>query len=385
MSSPGAGDRAHEVVLFGASGFTGALTAHYLARTAPSDFRWALAGRNREKLEQLRAELASENSALADMPVLLADVTDPDSLRRVAAAARVVLTTVGPYIRYGEPLVAACAEEGTDYCDLTGEPEFVDQMYLRHDTRARETGARLVHCCGFDSIPSDLGAYFTVKQLPEGVPIRLEGFLRVRARPSGGTVSSGLAAVTRFPQLVRAGRRRRRVEPPAEGRTVRRSPGHPRYERAVGAWVVPLPVIDLEIVRRSARALPRYGPDFSYRHYVAVYLSSSVGMARAIGKTMVHGLPKPGEGPTPEQRAESWFKLRFVGEGGGSRVVTEVAGGDPGYGETSKMLGEAGMCLARDDVPERAGQLTTAVAMGDALIARLERAGIAFNVLETNP
>src|SRR5436190_16317956 len=118
MSSPDAGDRTHEVVLFGASGFTGALTAHYLARTAPSGIRWALAGRNREKLEQLRAALASENTEHGDIPILLADVTDPDSLRRVAASTRVVLTTVGPYIRYGEPLVAACAEEGTDYCDL---------------------------------------------------------------------------------------------------------------------------------------------------------------------------------------------------------------------------------------------------------------------------
>lgn len=377
-----AGDRAHEVVLFGATGFTGALTAHYLARNAPADFRWALAGRNREKLERLRAELAGVTNA--EIPILLADATDPDSLRSVAADARVVLTTVGPYIRYGEPLVAACAEAGTDYCDLTGEPEFADLMYLRHDARARETGARIVHSCGFDSIPEDLGTYFTVQQLPEGVPIRVEGFLRVRGRPSGGTVASMRLIVTRTPQAVRAGRRRRRAEPHPEGRTATWSMGVPRYERDAGAWVVPLPTIDPQIVRRSAQALDRYGPDFSYRHYLAVdRIPSPLRMARGLWSTLRAGVPKPGEGPTVNERSDSWFKLRLVGSGGGRRVVTEVSGGDPGYGETAKMLAESGMCLARDELPERAGQLTPAVAMGDALIERLQRAGIAFDVLES--
>lgn len=367
-----AGDREHDVVLFGATGFTGTLTAEYLARNAPADFRWALAGRNREKLERLRDKLGS------DVPLLVADAADPESLRRVAAATRVVATTVGPYIRYGEPLVAACADAGTDYCDLTGEPEFVDLMYLRHDARARETGARLVHCCGFDSIPADLGALFTVEQLPEGVPIRVRGFLRLRALPSGGTAASARMILTRFPQVIGTARRRRRAESPPEGRAARTSMGYPHYERAVGTFVVPLPVIDQQIVRRSAQTLDRYGPDFSYAHYFAIG-GSSVGLA----KSLTGRGPKPGEGPSPEERAGSWFKLRFVGEGGGRRVVTEVSGGDPGYDETAKILSETAMCLARDDLPKRSGQLTTAAAMGDALIDRLRRAGITFEVLET--
>lgn len=229
----------------------------------PPDLRWALAGRDRAKLEKLRAELAADTPAIADVPLLLADVNDPEAIRQIATSARVVLTTAGPYIRYGEQLVAACAEAGTDYCDLTGEPEFVDLMYLRHDARAHETGARLVHSCGFDPIPPDLGAYFTVGHLPEGVPIRLEGFLRARGRPSGGTVASGIAAFSRFPQLVRTARRRRAAEPPPDGRNARTIRSRPRYERAVGAWVVPLPTIDRDVVRRSAQALPRYGLDFS--------------------------------------------------------------------------------------------------------------------------
>jgi saccharopine dehydrogenase (NAD+, L-glutamate forming) len=368
------GDREHEVVLFGATGFTGGLTARYLANAAPEGFRWALAGRNRDKLERLRDELG------ADVPLLVADAGDPVALRRVAAATRVVATTVGPYIRYGEPLVAACAEAGTDYCDLTGEPEFVDLMYLRHDARARETGARLVHCCGFDSIPSDLGAYFTVKQLPEDVPIRLEGFLSIHGRPSGGTVASMRLIAMRFPQFVGTNRRRRRAEPTPQGRDARASIGVPHHERVVGGWVVPLPVIDPLIVSRSAKALDRYGPDFTYRHYLALS-----GVGSGFRSMFRGGLPKPGEGPSPEERAESWFKMRFVGVGGGSRVVTEVSGGDPGYDETSKMLGESAMCLARDDLPKRSGQLTTAAAMGDALIERLRRAGISFEALEDGP
>lgn len=365
------GDREHELVLFGATGFTGALTAEYLAKNAPPDFRWALAGRNRDKLERLREGLS------ADVPILIADSGDPASLRRVADSTRVVATTVGPYIRYGEPLVAACADAGTDYCDLTGEPEFVDRMYLGYDSRARETGARLVHCCGFDSIPADLGALFTVEQLPEGVPIRVRAFLRLRARPSGGTAASARMIISRFPQVIGTARRRRRAESQPEGRAARTSKGYPHYERAVGTFVVPLPVIDQQIVRRSAQTLERYGPDFSYGHYLALG-GTSVGLA----KSLTGRGPKPGEGPTPEERAESWFKLRFVGEGGGRRVVTEVSGGDPGYDETSRMLAETGMCLARDDLPDRSGQLTTAAAMGDALIARLERAGITFAVLD---
>ncbi|MEX2375068.1 MAG: saccharopine dehydrogenase NADP-binding domain-containing protein [Dehalococcoidia bacterium] len=365
-------EREHELVLFGATGFTGALTAQYLAKNAPEGFRWALAGRNRDKLEQLRGKLR------ADVPALIADASDPSSLRRVAEATRVVATTVGPYIRYGEPLVAACAEAGTDYCDLTGEPEFVDRMYIGYDATARETGARLVHCCGFDSIPADLGAYFTVTQLPEGVPIRLAGFLRVRGRPSGGTVASARTIISRLPQGVAIARRRRRAEPAPASRAVRTSTGRPHYEHAVGAWVLPLPVIDPQIVRRSAQALDRYGPEFTYRHYLALG-----GTGSDMWSMLRRGLLKPGEGPSPEERAESWFKMRFVGEGGGRRVMTEVSGGDPGYDETSKMLGETGMCLARDDLPARSGQLTTASAMGDALVDRLRRAGITFEVLET--
>src|SRR2546423_4747465 len=167
-------DREYDIVVFGATGFTGALTAEYLVANAPEGARLALAGRNQSKLEAVRERIG----APSDLPLLQADVTDADSLRRVASQSRVVITTVGPYILHGEPLVAACAAAGTDYVDLTGEPEFVDRTWLEHRATAERTGARIVHCCGFDSVPHDLGPYFTVLQLPEGVPLKAEGFVR---------------------------------------------------------------------------------------------------------------------------------------------------------------------------------------------------------------
>ena len=389
-----AAERTHDIVLFGATGFTGALTAEYLARHAPADTRWALAGRNRAKLEELRGRLADIEPRCAELPLLHADVEDPASLREVAAASRVVITTVGPYINYGEPLVAACAETGADYVDLTGEPEFVDLMYVRHHATAVESGARIVHACGFDSIPYDLGVLFTVEQLPEGVPLKVEGFVRAGGKPSGGTFHSAVTAFSRVRQMAKAQGERKRMEPRPSDRRVSGVKSPPRREESVDAWVLPMPTIDPQIVLRSARALERYGPDFSYGHYMAIRrLPVAAGVAGGVaGLFALAQVPparrwlldrmKPGEGPTPEQREKGWFKVRFAGEGGGERVVTEVAGGDPGYGETSKMLAESALCLAHDDLPGTAGQLTTAVAMGDALIDRLQRAGISFSVLE---
>ncbi|MFD5710764.1 saccharopine dehydrogenase family protein [Streptomyces pharetrae] len=381
-------DRPYDIVLFGATGFVGTLTAEYLAAHAPRELRWAIAGRGETKLRRLRERLPGG----AEIGVLVADVADPASLRRLAEHARVVATTVGPYVTYGEELVAACADTGADYLDLTGEPEFVDLMYVRHDARARETGARLVHACGFDSVPHDLGVYFTVRQLPEGVPLRVDGFVTADASFSGGTFASALNQFARGRQLLAAARDRRRHEPRLVGRRATTPAGAPRFAPEVGAWALPLPTIDPQVVGRSAKALERYGPDFRYRHYAAVRrLPVAVGGAAAVGALFAAAqLPparrwlsdrlKPGDGPSAEKRARSWFSVRFVGEGGGRRVLTEVSGGDPGYDETAKIFAEAALSLALDDLPPTAGQVTTAVAMGDALTERLRAAGITFRV-----
>ncbi|MFI6638268.1 saccharopine dehydrogenase family protein [Streptomyces sp. NPDC050504] len=378
-------DRPYDIVLFGATGFVGRLTAEYLAAHAPDGCRWALAGRSRTRLEALRAELGSPDAA-----VLTADSGDGQALRGLARSTRILVTTVGPYLQHGDPLVAACADAGTDYLDLSGEPEFADRSYLRHDARARETGARLLHACGFDAVPHDLGAYYTVRQLPEGVPLRVDGFVRTNAAFSGGTFASALGAMARGPQMVRAARERRLHEPRRPGRRARAPLGAPRFSGETGTWALPLPTIDAQVVARSAAALDRYGPDFRYRHYASVKrLPMALGGVAAVAAGLaVAQVPQarkwltaryePGTGPDAQRRAKSWFTVRFVGEGGGRRVFTEVTGGDPGYGETAKILAEAALCLAYDELPKTAGQVTTAAAMGDALLERLRAAGIVF-------
>jgi short subunit dehydrogenase-like uncharacterized protein len=380
-------DRQYDVVLFGATGFTGALTAEYFAKHAPAGLRWALAGRNPAKLEAIRSTLG------VTVDLLEADVEKPETLRAVAESARIVVTTVGPYIRYGEPLVAACAEAGTDYLDLTGESEFVDKMYVAYHAKAVETGARIVHCCGFDSIPYDLGVQYTVEQLPKRVPIRVEGLIRGGGRPSGGTLQTAITAFSRGKQNLDAMKARRRAEPQLSGRTVKLSPG--RIHRSQGFWAVPLPTVDPQIVRQSALLLDDYGPDFRYSHYAAVKrLPIVAGGIVGIGALVVAAQIPPvrnallqriqaGEGPSEDRRAKSWFKARFIGSGGGKRVTTEVAGGDPGYVETAKMLSECAFSLALDDLPTTSGQVTTAVAMGPALRKRLVDAGITFRVVAT--
>ncbi|MBT2386110.1 trans-acting enoyl reductase family protein [Streptomyces sp. ISL-11] len=386
-------ERPYDVVLFGATGFVGELTAEYLLAHAPRGCRWALAGRSREKLELLRDRLAALDPVRAAEPALVtADAGDRAAMRALAESTHVVASTVGPYIRYGAELVAACAEAGTDYTDLTGEPEFVDLMYVRHDARARETGARIVHACGFDSVPHDLLAYFTVQQLPEGVPLTVDGFVRASGMISGGTLASALTIAARQPQAKAAARERSRYEPRPARRRVRAPLGAPRFSKETGAWALPLPTLDPQVVRRSATALERYGPDFRYRHYASVKslpmaLAGPVGAAALLAAAQVSPVRswlmhryEPGRGPGPERRARARFQVRGVGEGGGRRVFTEVSGGDPGYGETAKMLAEASLCLALDDLPVTSGQVTTATAMGDALIGRLRAAGMPFRV-----
>jgi short subunit dehydrogenase-like uncharacterized protein len=376
----------YDVVLFGATGFTGALTAEYLAQHAPAGCRWTIAGRDKGKLSAIRDRLS-----IVDEPIV-ADISSPDSLRALAESTRVVITTVGPYIHYGEPLVAACAAAGTDYVDLTGEPEFVDRMFLRYHEKAVETGARIVHACGFDSIPHDLGAYFTVRQLPEGVPITIDGHVRVSATISGGTLHSAVFAASRFQENLGTARARRAADPRPADRRIRTPLG--ALHRIGHLWAVPLPTIDPQIVGRSAAALPRYGPDFTYRHFAAArHLTTIAGAGAGLAALGVLAqIPparrfllnrlKPGDGPSAERRAKSWFTVRFLGEGGGQLVVTEVAGGDPGYTETAKMLAESALCLAFDDLPATSGQLTPAVAMADALITRLQARDIVFQVVD---
>jgi short subunit dehydrogenase-like uncharacterized protein len=384
--------REFELVVFGATGFTGRLVAEYLAeRLRGTPVRWAIAGRSAAKLGEIERAIAAIDP-LARVGVVEASVEDPASLARMAARTQVVANTVGPYARYGEAVVRACVESGADQVDITGEPEYVSGLLERWDAPARERGVRIVSCCGFDSIPHDLGALFTVRLLPRGEAITLTGVVRASGGFSGGTWHSAVEAMG----LLGRGPRRAAAPPEPEGRTVGRVARGLHWDRREGGWVVPLPTIDPQIVRRSARALDDFGPDFRYGHYMGVGSTPVlVGGALALGgvaalsrfgptRALLLKARAPGEGPGPEQRAKSWFRVTFTAKSKSKTVVTRVSGGDPGYGETAKMLAESGLCLAldRERLPGRAGVLTPAVAMGDALLARLQSRGITFERLE---
>jgi short subunit dehydrogenase-like uncharacterized protein len=408
--------RTYDVVLFGATGFTGKLVAEYLAREHAEGLRWAIAGRNGTKLAGIKAELVRIAPALAGLDVVVADSADEAALADIAKSTRVVCTTVGPYMKHGMPLARACAEHGTSYCDLTGEVPFVRRSIDENHARAKETGARIVHCSGFDSIPSDLG----VLLLHEAFQARGKALARasffcgpMKGGFSGGTIASMMGIME---QAGRDRGLRRLVGDPyalLPDRTQDRGPDGSdqldvRYEPLIGEWTGPfvMAAVNTRVVRRS-NALQdfAYGKQFSYREVMSCGRGPA-GFARAAGlaagivgfvglaslaparKLMKPLLPEAGQGPSKAARDAGFFKVRIVGEGEGLRVDARVEGtSDPGYGETAKMLGEAAVCLAADAeaLPKRAGVLTPASAMGMHLVQRLRAAGMTLETREVGP
>lgn len=389
-------DREFDIILFGATGFTGGLAARYLAKAAPPDARLALAGRNRERLSAIADELQKEAKASGikrKFELIHATLERPETLRAMAERGRVLITTVGPYRFYGEPVLRAAVEAGTDYIDITGEPAFVGEMIRKYHDSALEKKLRIVPCCGFDSIPHDLGAYFTVKQLPEGEAKEVDAFVRMRGSFSGGTWNSALNAFAEARSAMKSGdgSRKRGFADAAGDRRVENASKPIRRGPHGTEWALMMPTIDPDIVLRSASMMPEYGPSFQYGHYLhhrsgmsaaktAAGAVSLVGLAQ-IGpiRRMLGKMRPSGEGPSEEERARSSFEVTFIGRSSsGAQVETRFAGGDPGYDETSKMLSESALCLAfdRDQLPERYGIVTTAAAMGDRLIERCRSAGL---------
>ena len=383
--------REFDLVLFGASGFTGGLVAQHVVAHARAGLRIALAGRRADKLHALRERLMAAHPSRRHIGVIVADVSDLASLARMAASTRAVLSTVGPFVDYGEPLIKACVEQGTDYLDSTGERPFVLNMIERYDAAARARGVRLIFACGFDSIPADLGVYFTVHQLPAGGPIEVSSYLSFRGSFSGGTKRSAIKelAAERPPADAYSFADADRI-----GRVIK---GSAHCARSIGAWVTPFfDAVDSNIVLRSAKVIERYGPRFTYKPWVvhpnmlSMLVMMLVGLiAGALARitairTLLLKLVEPsGQGPTPEQMAKGWFRVRFEAESGKTRVSTEVSGGDPGYGATSVMLGQSALCLLEDRelLPQRSGVVTTAAAFGDRLVERLQAHGLQFRVL----
>jgi len=413
-------NREFDVVLFGASGFTGKLVAEYLGgRAADEGARWAIAGRSRGKLEAVRRELAARDEALADLPILVADALDARALDAIVPRARVVCTTVGPYHAYGLELARACARHGTSYCDLTGEPHFVRAVIDECHERARETNARIVHCTGFDSIPSDLGALLAWDHAK-----RVHGedlswvklyVRRMRGAPSGGTVATAFGLV----DAAKADREIRRLLLDPHGLDPKRgtAPRDPFeedqravvWDDSVGGWTAPfvMATVNTRIVRRSHALLREedgrgYGDGFRYNEAMqfppgprgfalaAVTTAALGGLFAAaavplLRKALVHTiLPEPGEGPTREQIENGFFELSITAQTErGKKLQGRIRGTrDPGYGETAKMMGEAALCLAKDTprLPSRHGVLTPATAMGLRLVERLRAAGMTFEM-----
>lgn len=409
--------RAFDVVVFGATGFTGRLVAEYMHNHGPKGLRWAIAGRDQTKLDLVKKALG------LSVPILIADAKNKADLRAIARQTRVVCTTVGPYALHGEALVAACAAEGTDYADITGEVQFIREMIDLHHETARNNDARIVHCCGFDSIPSDLGVLMLAEHVAEltGKKVEADGHvelgavtfvaLSVRGGFSGGTVASMLNLIERArssPALRRLLRDPYSLTPDAASELTNDGPDDVKatYDDEQKMWLTPFLMgpINTRIVRRSNALLGhRYGKSFGYTERMrtgrgragamtayaivagtaAFMISASSAPLRALMRRV---LPAAGEGPSKAKRDAGSFKIRISATTVDARAlhshVTIEGQSDPGYGETAKMLSEAAFALAFDAPPNTLrGVLTPATGIGLGLVKRLQSAGMRWDVL----
>jgi short subunit dehydrogenase-like uncharacterized protein len=402
--------REFDVIIWGASGFTGRLVAEYYLNEygEGSGLKWAMAGRNQAKLEEVRDEIGAKAT-----PIIVADSHDEKSIKELVARTKVICTTVGPYALYGDTLVAACVEAGTDYCDLAGETQWIRRMVDQHYEAAQKTGARIVHCCGFDSIPSDMGVYFLQQQVKaskgeyaQHIKMRLKS---AKGGFSGGTyasMSNVMAEADKDPAVYKIlfnpyglnPRNEMTGNDKADITSVKK-------DEDVGGFIMPfiMAAINTRVVRRShaLQGFP-YGKDFMYDEAmisgtgITGRLKGYVGLV-ALGAMMAGKpggfykrmldkfFPAPGEGPSKDEREAGFWNFTVVGiMRDGSRVQARVKGDrDPGYGSTSKMLGESAVCLALDSekTPNQGGVLTPSTAMGDALLERLQaKAGLSFKI-----
>jgi short subunit dehydrogenase-like uncharacterized protein len=384
-----------DLILYGATGFVGRLTARYLAQHAPEGASIGLGGRSQPRLEEVRRELG------VDWPLVTADSDDEAALAELAGRTKVVATTVGPYAKYGRKLVAACAAAGTHYADLTGETSFMRETIDAHHDQARGTGARIVHNCGFDSIPSDLGVLLLHRAAAEPLEGTTAAFT-VRGGISGGTLDSmrgqldearsdKARARTMMDPYALSPDRAKEPELGSERELMR-----PDHDPVLG-WVAPwvMATINTRVVRRS-NALQdwAYGREFRYREVMkanpVVGAAITAGLGSLVAglafpptrKVLDRVLPKPGEGPSEKTQANGFFKVEITARGESGRIhrAKVAAQGDPGYAATAVLFGEAALCLALDELPSGGGVLTPATAMGMVLVERLRAAGVTLEV-----
>ena len=410
MTLPRTRDRSREfdIVLWGATGYTGQLVAEYLAKNylgGESGLRLALAGRNEEKVRRVASDIGEP-----ELPVLVGDSFDSASLDAMAARTEVVISTVGPYAKYGAELVAACVRNGTDYCDLTGETQFVRAMVDAHQDEAERTGARIVHCCGYDSIPSDLGTLLVQNAFKDrhghyATEVKMAA-VDMRGAFSGGTIASMMNIVDELktnPGLRKVLGDPYALNPAGVRGKDRGDQTGARYDKDLGMWTAPfiMAAINTRVVRRShaLMGLP-WGDGFRYSEVMGTgkgakglsrALSVAGGLVAFMGSIAIpftrpfveKKLPSPGEGPSAEARAKGRFKTLLMALGDGKSVRGTVSDNrDPGYGSTAVMLSESALCLALDgaSLNSPGGILTPATAMGERLIQRLRNAGLTLEV-----
>ncbi|WRH76375.1 MAG: saccharopine dehydrogenase NADP-binding domain-containing protein [Sphingobium sp.] len=398
-----------DIIVYGATSFVGQIITRYMhEQFADGSIRWAIAGRSLNKLQQV-----SDTIGLSGVELIVADAADESALRQMCARTNVVISTVGPYALYGDVLVRVCATTGTDYCDLTGEPQWIRKMQLRHDADAIKSGARIVHCCGFDSIPSDLGVHFLQRsaleqfgQTCDRINMRV---VNMKGGASGGTIASMINMVK---EAVGDADLRRELQDPyslcpaGHGFSVPQPDVKIAYDNVYGGWIAPFVMagINTRVVHRSnALSGNSYGAEFTYEEAVvtgqgangkwkarattwgvnALMIGLAVPPIRWLLETAV--LPKPGEGPSEEAQLKGGFDLIFRGSTAkGETIGCRVTGDrDPGYGSTAKMLAQAATCLAKDVPDDVAGGFwTPATLLGDKLVERLKaHAGLTFEKL----
>jgi short subunit dehydrogenase-like uncharacterized protein len=410
-------DRQYDVVLYGASGFTGRQTVQYFARNMrPSDLRWAIAGRNRQALETAR-EHAGETARSVD--ILVADAQDQPAVDAIVSKTRVLLTTAGPFSLYGTKIVDACVRYKTHHVDITGETFWVRDLIDRHHDRAAAEGTRIIPCCGFDSIPSDLGAYLVVRHMQKklGIDCReVKSFYQIRGGLNGGTFASaanaqasGRATRMREPFLLNPPKARS-----AEDLKLNRDPREARFDSDIGAWATPfvMGMANTRIVRRSAGLFEQwnesYGPEFRYQEYQKIpgpmARAKAYGMLAALGmlqatlqssmgrRFLTRLAPRPGQGPSQKTMDNGFFRCDLVGIAADGRKIYGVVSdkGDPGNRATVKFLCEAALSLAlnADQLPggpKRGGVLTPATGLGDVLVERLRQAGMRLETTDQGP
>ena len=400
--------RQYDVVLYGASGFTGRQAVEYFARnTRPSEVRWAIAGRNRQALEAARAQVG-DGARPAD--ILVADAQDQQAIDAIVSSTRILLTTAGPFSLYGGKVVDACVRYKTHYVDITGETFWVRDLIDRYHDRAAADGTRIIPCCGFDSIPSDLGTYLVVRHMQKslGADCReVKSFYRIRGGLNGGTFASasnaqasGQSARMREPFLLNPPKTRS-----AEELRLNRDPREARFDPDIGAWATPfvMGVANTRIVRRSAGLFEQwnesYGPEFRYQEFqkygppgarIKAFITLmgmgalQAGLKSSFGRRLLKSLaPKPGQGPSQKTMDNGFFGCDLVGIAADGRKVYGVVfdKGDPGNRATVKFLCESalGLALNADELPggaQRGGVLTPATGLGDVLVKRLRNAGM---------